>query len=221
MSKNPRLIDLRGKRFGKWTVRTQAGNSPKGAALWECICECGTVRTVIGSDLRNGKSASCGCVKIEIVGSLNRTHGGSKSHLHHAWKNMRARCTNPNNHGYKYYGARGILICPEWSSYESFRDWALNNGYRAGLTLERVDVNGGYGPENCSWIPKEDQSKNRTINLRRPDGGLWLHLARENGIKDRVFRVRVFSGWPPEEAASVPMNTRRKPRQRGLLGRFV
>lgn len=199
----------------------QAGNTPRGAALWTCVCECGTTRTVVGLDLRHGKSASCGCsADKQMLGNLARTHGATGTRLHYCWQNMLRRCRKPTNNKFRYYGARGILVCSEWDDFDTFRTWALAHGYNDTLTLERIDVNGNYCPSNCRWATLAEQAQNKTNSRKAPDGELWLHKARRRGIKDGAFRRRLFDGWPPQEAASVPMNVRRMASPRDAAGRF-
>lgn len=221
MAKNPRLIDLTGQKFGRWTVERKDGNDARGGAKWSCKCECGVVRSVLGADLRAGKSVSCGCYRSQTIGALRRTHAASGSRLHRIWKLMRGRCLRPSNPKFYAYGARGILICPEWGVFENFQTWAVSNGYADTLTIERKDVDGHYEPSNCCWVPAEAQSLNRRISLRAADGELWLHKARRNGVKDAAFRRRIFDGWSPEEASSVPMNVRRNERSRDDRGRYA
>lgn len=133
---------------------------------------------------------------------------------------MRGRCLRPTNPKYYAYGERGISVCSEWDDFSVFKEWALANGYDDDLTIERDNVNGNYEPSNCRWIPANEQSINRRTSLVAPDGELWLHKARRNGVKDGAFRRRIFDEWPPEEACSVPMNVRRVPRQRNEVGQY-
>lgn len=150
--------DLTGMKFGKWTVLEMRGR--RGSSrYWLCRCECGTEREVASGHLLDGSSSSCGCTRKEHAGM--RTHGESRTRLYHTWKAIRGRCNNPNIRSYKDYGARGITVCEEWSDYLTFKDWALQNGYNDTLSIERIDVNKGYCPENCCWIPMNEQSKNR------------------------------------------------------------
>lgn len=127
---------------------------------------------------------------------------------------MRTRCTNPNYLGYKNYGGRGISICKEWDSFTVFRDWALENGYRDDLSIERINTNGNYEPGNCTWADKRTQSANRNYTNKDTSGKLWWHIAEENGISRPAFLTRVHAGWPMEQAATWPMFKKRPPHMR-------
>lgn len=218
MAKNPRLIDITGLRFARWAVIRQAGNAKGGGALWLCRCDCGVERAVLGADLRKGKSISCGCYKAEVAGARHRTHGRSSSRLYTIWKGMRARCANGDDAA---YGGRGITVCDEWNDFSAFEAWSKDSGYADGLTIERVDVDGGYSADNCTWIPHPQQAINRTIVMRAPDGELWWHKAKRNGISNSAFRWRVWKNWPMEDAVSWPMNTKRRTARRGPDGTFM
>ena len=153
------LKDLTGKTFGQWKVIERAPNR-KRAIMWVCKCGlCGSTKIVAGTSLKSGTSKNCTCIRKT---GLHKTHGLSKHPLYRVWWRMKGCTTNPTHQDYKHYGARGIIVCPEWlNDFMTFYEWAINNGYRGGLTIERVNVNGNYEPSNCTWIPRADQPKNQ------------------------------------------------------------
>lgn len=208
MAKNPRLIDLSGQRFGLWLVLDQAGNSPRGAALWNAVCDCGRRGTPMGVDLRSGKSTSCGCLANAMAKRHMTTHGGSGTRLHRIWKSMRSRCNNPSYPVFPEYGGRGIKICPEWSSFSVFREWAMASGYADNLSIDRIDNDSGYSPKNCRWATAETQSQNRRFVRRAPDGTPWAAIAKSNGLKVTTMHNRLHDGWPIEKAATLPLGSR-------------
>lgn len=218
--KNPRRIDMTGATAGLWSVLHQAGNTKGGGALWLCRCQCGTERAVLGSDLRNGKSVSCGCAGSRAtIGERRKKHGLSGKRLYNTWKGMRARCSHPR---WVNYHGKGITVCAEWESFEAFRDWAMTNGYSDTLTIERKDNSLGYTPENCIWADKTVQARNRSIVLRAPDGRSWAEVAEAHGISSAIFNNRIRSGgWEPEVAATWPLGKRRSTRQRTALGQWA
>ena len=166
-----RLIDLTGKKFARLTVISKAGHKGK-ETTWNCVCDCGASLVVIGRDLRCGNTMSCGCLQIERARDANIKHGGAvrgaKTALYARWEGIKKRCLQPHSKSYKNYGGRGITICKEWrDDFNAFREWAFANGFSPELTIERVDYNGDYCPDNCTWIPKSEQSKNRRKPERR------------------------------------------------------
>ena len=160
------MIDLKGKRFGRLTVinynQLRANN---GEYMWHCKCDCGNECDVRGSNLRNGNTLSCGCFQTDRVSQTNSKHKQSNNRIYYEWNNMKNRCYNPNYAEYKNYGGRGISVCEEWlKSFANFYDWAINNGYSDNLTIDRINVNGNYCPDNCRWVTIEAQCNNKRNN---------------------------------------------------------
>lgn len=162
-------IDLYGKRFGRLTVIERGKNSNNGHACWICQCDCGKEVIVNSSDLRSGKQISCGCYNRErfIKEQRQIKHGLRKHKLYGVWRSMKERCTLKTHAVYKDYGGRGIGICEEWKNdFKKFYDWAIQNGYNEGLTIDRIDNNKGYYPENCRWVTMKIQNTNKRNTLK-------------------------------------------------------
>ena len=171
----PKLIDLTGQKFGRLTVleRVKSLNGKKFCG-WKCTCECGNVSFQQSNSLTSGRVKSCGCYAKERTSKTHiaETHGGSNTRLYITWRNMRVRCKKPNDKRYYCYGGRGISVCEEWdNSFVAFRDWAMSNGYRDDLTIDRIDADGNYSPDNCRFVTRAENNKNRKWRKRRRENG--------------------------------------------------
>jgi hypothetical protein len=161
--------DLTGQRFGRLTVASLVA-SPAGTQTptkWVCLCDCGSSLIVRGYNLKSGNTLSCGCLQKDRVKETQTTHGMTGTRLYVIWQHIIGRCARAKDKAYKWYGARGITICDEWlNSFEAFYEWAMSHGYSDDLTIDRIDVNGNYCPENCRWITLKEQQRNKRDNVR-------------------------------------------------------
>lgn len=199
------VVDLTGKKFGRLTVIERSENASDGKVAWLCQCDCGNRAIVRGGDLKQGRVKSCGCLVKEIMHAqkYGLKHGGTGSKLYQAWVNMRQRTGNPNHKEYKNYGGRGIYVCDEWNDYENFKTWALENGYKDNLSIDRIDVNGNYCPENCRWADFETQQNNKRYNRFISHNGKTQTItqwSKETGISRNTLDSRLKSGWSIKDA---------------------
>lgn len=159
--------DLTGMRFSRLTVLRLFERTPRRRYVWLCKCDCGKTVKVTGEHLKSGHTRSCGCLNNERIANVNFKNGLTGTRLYYAWYNMRNRCNRENNYEYSDYGGRGITICPEWLGkygFVNFSEWALSNGYKEGLTLDRIDNESGYSPKNCRWVDRFVQGNNKRNN---------------------------------------------------------
>ena len=168
---------LEGKRFGKLIVLAEHPDRGKrGEIFWVCKCDCGNTKIINGNSLRRGTSTTCGC--------STRKHGMRNTRLWRIFDGMLKRCYSPNHPWYKRYGGRGIKICDEWLKDRStFFSWAMANGYQDDLTIDRIDTDGIYSPDNCRWVDQKTQINNRSntpiveINGERKTISEWASIA--------------------------------------------
>ncbi len=216
-------LDLLGQRFGRLVVTECLGQQEKTGRriLWKCKCDCGNEIVARSDCLRRGVTKSCGCYSRDVHSEQLKkqavTHKGSNDRLYRIWSGMRSRCGNETHSSYHNYGARGIMVCEEWEhSYPAFKKWAIENGYdenakRGDCTLDRIDVNGNYCPENCRFISNAEQCNNTrrnhlvTLNGETKTFTQWLN---EIGIERSTVYGRIDRGWPIYEAFFTPVNSR-------------
>ena len=208
-----KLNDLTGMTFGRLQVIKRAGSNKNKQALWLCECQCEkrTKIIVIGSDLLRSHTQSCGCLQREIAYNIKTKHGRSFTSLHNIWTNMKQRVCNKNCEAYQNYGGRGIKICDEWlTSFESFYEWAISNGYQDGLTIERKDVNGDYCADNCCWASKLTQTRNRRNTQQIYYKNELKPLSQwcdELNLPYNTIRARINNyHWSVEKAFTTPIN---------------
>lgn len=202
-----------GNRYGKLLVLEYAGTNGHNA-LWKCKCDCGKECVKLGVSLRCGHTRSCGCYHKEQLSERNTKYKVcAPRRLYQTWRGMIDRCENPKAKYYCNYGGRGISVCTEWHEFETFAKWALNNGYTKELTIDRMDNDGSYCPENCKWSTKIEQENNKrsnrkvTINGETKNLCQWCELY---GIKEVSVYSRMRYGWDIEKAIKTPVRPSKK-----------
>ena len=203
-----KLIDITGNRYNHLVVLEKA-RVENGVAIWKCLCDCGNITYVRGQNLKSGAVKSCGCLRKAAKPTLK--HNMSNTRLYRIWAAMKCRCYTPSHHSYNNYGGRGIKVFDLWkNSSDVFIDWAINNGYTDDMTIERIDVDGDYCPENCTWIPANKQQSNRTScqyfthNNETKNLTDWcstLNLPYKQ-VHNRIYKLH----WSFERAISEPVH---------------
>lgn len=217
MLHDKRVLDLTNQRFGRLTVEYEANINKKGV-YWVCTCDCGNETIVKSSYLISGDTKSCGCLKNDTIQNLTKTHGKSKTtRLYNVWKGMRQRCNNINSSAYHNYGGRGIRICPAWNDFQEFYEWAIHNGYDDNeqakyCSIERVDVNGDYCPENCKWVTRKQQANNTRRNHHLTFNGQTRTISEwedVTGIPQKVIWNRIEKcNWTVDKALTEEVRSR-------------
>ena len=212
--------DKTGMRFGRLTVISRAGDrfaNGKRLIMWLCKCDCGNYKVIRSGNLKKGSSTrSCGCYKRECLEKrkVSYVHGMSKTRIYREWQGMKCRCYTKSNTSYKNYGGRGIEVCEDWlNDFAAFYEWAISNGYSDDLTLDRIDVNGNYEPDNCRWVSMIIQDNNKRNNVHLENNGEKHTIAewsRIIGSKDRhCVSDRLKRGWSVEKAVTTPVRKKK------------
>lgn len=200
------FIDMKGKKYGRLFVVSYYGKDNNNKSKWLCRCDCGNVCVVDGYRIRSGKTRSCGCLSYEVLKKKSVTHGMSRSKIYFVHNSMNERCFNKKNLNYRNYGGRGISVCDEWKGrdgFESFLKWSLENGYKDGLSIDRIDVNGNYEPSNCRWATQKEQLNNTRSNVileYKGEEHTAMQWSEILGIPYKRLMKRLYSGWSVEKA---------------------
>lgn len=210
-----KLIDITGQVFGRLTAVYFIPNKNGIKNGWFCECICGNNKVIVSSDLRAGKTTSCGCFHKEVVSKQFSTHGQSGHPLHTVWTGMKARCYNVKDEFYHHYGGRGIIVCQEWKNdFGIFFQWAIENGWQKGLEIDRENNDLGYEPGNCRFVTGRVNVYNRSNTLKviyKGEEMTLLDLETLSAIpSNRLYqRIHVY-GWTAERAAMQPLRNSAK-----------
>lgn len=174
---NPRALNMEeyiGKRYGNRVIIADVGIDKNGHHMVKCRCDCGNESIIDIQGLKNNSRVKCYQCSLKTRQTY-KTHGKSSNKLYKVWQGMRERCYYKKHKGYEFYGARGIQVCDEWNnSFESFYEWAIANGYKKGLTIDRINVDGNYEPDNCRWATPAEQSINRRMQNNNTSGYIGI-----------------------------------------------
>lgn len=207
----PRKL-LSGRRFGRLLVLS-IGARRKNGYLWFCQCDCGSTASVLSGRLLSGKTQSCGCLRRERASRARFIHGKTNSTTYNTWHGMKTRCHNPASSGFRYYGGRGIRVCDRWRN--SFQNFLADMGECPdGRSLDRIDNDKGYSPENCRWATRREQAVNARSNVNLLFNGESLCVsewARRMGCKVATIYQRLRRNWPIERILAAPVRKLRHP----------
>ena len=218
--------DYTNRKFGRLTVlgldHIQQKYKPNGRLnghryYYKCLCACGNTCVVLIDHLVSGKILSCNCLHKERASLVHIRHGKTKTRIFKIWFKMIQRCNNPNLKKYELWGGRGIKVCKEWEEdFLNFYNWAISNGYKDNLSIDRIDNNGNYEPLNCRWATAKEQARNTRTNVNLIYNG-ETHCISEwaeiTGIKVGTIRYRIrVAKWSVEEALTIPVGCKRIPK---------
>ena len=201
-----KFIDRTGQKFGRLTLIERVENNKFNQVQWKCRCDCGKEVIVKAYSLTTGQTKSCGCLKKEqnYINIAKVKHNMTNTRLYNIWRDMKSRCLNPNNKRHKFYFDKGITVCYEWKNdFMNFYNWAINNGYRDNLKIDRINNNGNYEPKNCRWATITEQNNNQSNNIRikyNESEYTLSELSKIYNIKRATLYDRIKRGWTIDEA---------------------
>lgn len=209
--------EIIGKQYGRLTVVSYCGTDKQRSKLFKCKCECGNEITTRKSRIINGGVKSCGCLVTDVWSKMKYKHGYARkdkyNRLYGIYSHMIDRCHNSKNPSYKNYGERGIFVCDQWlENVDLFMKWAMENGYEDNLSIDRIDNNKGYSPDNCRWVGRTEQANNKRNNIILKYNGKTKTLpewSREIEMPQKTLRSRYYMGWSDKEIIETPINGKR------------
>lgn len=199
LSRNRNLKDISGQRFGRLiAIERTSYTSVSGGSIWLCQCDCGNICKVTINCLTNGNIKSCGCLQNDCRHINTKTHGESKTRLYTIWRNMKGRCNGTSGvQDLEHYKNRNITVCDEWAGengYLNFKKWALGNGYSDILSIDRINNNGDYTPENCRWATPKEQANNRRTNIIVDNGMTLTEYCEKYNLNYKLVVSRLYKG---------------------------
>ena len=196
-------VDRTGQRFGRLTVMSFSHTDDGGHSVWMCKCDCGNEKLIRGTHMTKGGTVSCGCQSLEKLLKMNTTHQKMGTPEYKSWSAMKSRCLSPSNIAYPRYGGNGITICGSWLGRNGFEQFLSDMGERPPKTsLDRIDNNSGYRPDNCRWATHKEQNRNRKSNKTVDINGesmLLVEASEKFGINPQTIAQRIDRGRNPME----------------------
>lgn len=201
-----KALDISKKRFGRLVAIKPIGKNHKGNYVWLCKCDCGKETNVPVSYLTKGSTTSCGCYRNELSRKKLLKHGLCNTRIYEIWWGIVQRCKDKNSRNYKNYGAKGITLCEEWGKFIPFYEWAILNGYKDDLTIERIDNSQGYYPDNCCWKTAKEHRSTNVFYVVNGEKLTIAEISEKYGVNYQCLhkRLRKYK-WSIEKAITEPI----------------